>query len=258
TRHLTLAADGTPLAEGETRADALSDFLVELHQTLKADDKGGWAIGIGGAGLAVMLALGLVAVWPRRGRFVRALRPGPVASARVRPLAWHRALGLWAAAPALLMATTGTAMVFDDGFRALLGGARPDHASHPGPVRVDLAAALATALAAAPGSRLTAIIGMPTAADATYRFRLLAPGEWRRAYGTSMVDIDAGTGAVALLYTPATATFGQRLADSLYALHTGEVAGWPGRLLVTATGLWLVVMIALGFASWWRRRGQAS
>ncbi len=50
----------------------------------------------------------------------------------------------------------------------------------------------------------------------------------------------------------------RRFVDSLFAVHTGEIGGTAGRIIVLAIGAWLAVMIILGAALWMARRPNNS
>ncbi len=252
-----IAGDGTVL---RTRGGARSviDTLVVLHQTLLLGDAGGWIVGISGDLLLSNLLFGLVAAWPRWGTWRRAVVPIRVGGPAARAYSWHRALGLFGVAPALLLVSVGVSLVFEDGTARLVGAAPLALPPRPGAPVVGFAAAVETAERAVPGSRLTAVATMPGPDDATYRIRVLAPDEWRRAYGTSTVYVDAVTGAVRGAYPANAAPRANTFMNALYAFHTGEILGLVGRLLVMATGLWLATMVVLGLILWQRRRHRRS
>ena len=75
------------------------------------------------------LTLGIIAAWPRTGQWKRALRPRR-SKARVAELySWHRALGLWAAVPALCLVSAGVLLAFESTTEQLF------HAEQDGPPR---------------------------------------------------------------------------------------------------------------------------
>jgi uncharacterized iron-regulated membrane protein len=232
----------------------LIDDLVLLHQSLLAGEAGRWLIGISGLVLLSNIGLGLKMAWPRRGAWGPTLLPSPAPKPVPRLFAWHRAAGLWLAAPAIVLVCAGALLAYDDELRALLHGEPAELAPRaPTGPPIPFAEAVRTAEAAFPGSRLTAV-RLPTAGDATYRIRVLAPGERRRAYGLSTVFVDANTGAVRATLRAAAEPFGRKLMDGLYAIHTGEMAGAAGRLADLVVAAWLLIMIGLGGALWLTRR----
>ncbi len=241
--------------EGELlRHGGLIDSIDNLHQTLMAGDTGSWIIGLSGMLLLSNLILGLITAWPRRRQWRRALIPGTLPNAAARLLGWHRALGLWLVAPAILLVSTGMLRVFSDGFEGLIGAAAPATPKIAADGRaIDLSTAVRAAMARQPHARLAAVI-FPAAGSATWQIRLLEPGEWPRAYGRSRIYVDGRTGRLVGEYDAPRAPLAQRLANAIYPIHTGEALGTPGRIAVLLLGAWLSTMIVLGASLWWTRR----
>lgn len=266
-RAVRIAGDGTVLHREVDGEAGILDTLVSVHHDLWGGELGGWIVGISGILLASNLAMGLVVAWPKGGRWRGALRPTQKGGVTARLYAWHRALGLWVAIPALLLVMAGTMLKFEDGVAELVGAQPPPIPAMPPPPAggppaddapvIGFAAAVRGAMAALPGSRLTAV-AMPTATDAVYRVRLLAPGEWRRAYGTSMVFVAAATGDVHGVFPAREAPLPRAFVDMLYAIHTGESGGLVGRVLVLGIGLWLASMVVVGMLLWLRRRPRTA
>lgn len=249
-----VAGNGTPIRiTGPDARRGWIDTLVVLHQSLIAGEIGRWIIGASGVLLFTNLLGGLVIAWPRRGTWSRVLRPSRHGAAVARHYGWHRAIGLVGALPALLLVGAGVLLAFDDGVSALMGAVPVDMPAIRGPVRVGFAQAVGTAERALPGSSLAAV-DPPDDTDATYKVRLRAPGEWRRAYGGSFVFIDATDGHVRGVFPAGDAPIARRSFDALFPVHTGEAAGLTGRILVLCTGLWLASMTAIGVRLWWLRR----
>jgi uncharacterized iron-regulated membrane protein len=253
-RVIRIAGDGTVLRDMDGKDRTATDTIVVLHQTLLAGKAGGWIVGISGVLLLSNLAAGAFVAWPRRGNWARAVVPIRSGGPTARAYSWHRALGLIGVVPAILLVSAGILRVFEDGTARLIGTVPIKMAAQPGEPRIGFAAAIEAALRAMPGSTLTAVTGMPGSDDATWRIRLLAPDERRRAYGMSTVFVDAIGGRVRGIYPASAAPLANGFMDTLYAIHTGEVAGIFGRLLVLTTGLWLATMIVLGVILWQRRR----
>ena len=252
-RKVRILGDGTVIDAPAKNDSDLMGFLVGFHHDLLGS-WGSWIVSISGILLCSNLLLGLVAAWPKRGTWSRALIPVRRGPATARLYSWHRAVGLWAVFPALVIAATGTIMKFEDGFGGLIGAepvALPDNL--PAGTPVSFAAAATTALQAVPGSTLTQA-AWPSDEDATYRFRVRAPDEIRRAYGASVVMIDANSGSIRGVYPIAAAEPARGFMSALFPIHTGEAGGLAGRLLSIAIGLWLITMIVAGMALWIKRR----
>lgn len=251
-REARIAGDGT-IIEAPGKDGGVMDFLVGFHHDLLGS-WGSWIVAISGILLCSNLILGLVAAWPKRGTWRRALTPTNRGPATARLYSWHRALGLWAVVPALVIVATGTLMKFEEGVGALIGARPVELPANPRRANpVGFAAAADAALAAIPGSTLTQA-AWPTDEDATYRFRVRAPGEIRRAYGGSIVLVDANDGTLRGTFPIADADPARAFMSALFPIHTGEAGGLIGRLLASAIGLWLITMIVAGLFLWFKRR----
>jgi uncharacterized iron-regulated membrane protein len=233
---------------------SLFDTIVLLHQKLLLGTFGSWIVGLSGTLLLTNILLGLRAAWPRRGQWRAALLPPRRGPRAARLYALHRALGLAAAAPFLIFFAAGTILVFEGGVSKLVGAQSPSLPPLAGDGRdVGFARAAGAAMRALDARSLT-MVAFPDEKDATYRLRVLAPGERRRAYGTSMVLVAAADGKVRGIFPASSAPRGKAFVDALYAIHTGEILGLGGRLLALCAALWLATMTILGLMLWSSRR----
>jgi uncharacterized iron-regulated membrane protein len=254
-RSARVAGDGTILRGPTEGADDIFGTLVGIHHDLLAGETGEWIVGISGILLLTNLAAGLTMAWPRRGAWRGALRPLAKGPAPVRLYSWHRALGLWLAVPAILLVATGTMLRFATGIGEMAGVEQPSLPSIPpsDDQPIGFATAAQAALGAIPGSTLTAVT-FPTGGDATYQILVRAPDEIRRAYGASLVFVDANNGRVRGAYPIAEADGRRAFMSVLFPIHTGEVGGLAGRLVALTLGAWLATMVGLGVLLWLRRR----
>src|SRR3546814_3892573 len=93
------------------------------------------------------------------------------------------------------------------------------------------------------------------AADAPYyAVQLRQPCEAGRAYGTTLVSVAAADGRIVDTVDPFAMSVGERAINLLYPIHTGEIGGAAGRIVVLSIGVWLATMIVLGFRLWLSRR----
>lgn len=248
-----IAGNGTIIETPPVSGATVMAFLVGFHHDLLGA-WGSWIVSVSGILLCTNLILGLAVAWPKRGTWRLALKPATRGPAAARLYSWHRAVGLWAVVPALVIAATGTLMKFEDGLGAMVGETPVTLPANPVTAPpIGFATAATVALTAIPGSTLVQV-AWPREGDATYRVRVRAPGEIRRAYGGSIVLVDANTGTIRAVHPIADAEPARAFMSALFPIHTGEAAGLIGRLLTLAIGLWLIVMIAAGGLLWLRRR----
>jgi uncharacterized iron-regulated membrane protein len=251
---LRIAGDGTTLLEPGATTGAAIEVARGLHHDLLAGELGDWIIGISGILLVTNIVAGLVVAWPRRGTWRIALEPATRGPVTARLYSWHRAVGLWLALPALLLATTGAMMNFPGTMKVLF---RPEAAELPPLAKrvapVGFARAASAATNALPGSALVAVT-FPLRGDATYRVLLRTPQELDHPYGASEVLVDANDGSIRRSFPIAKASAGTQALPAIYGIHTGYAAGLPGRLLVLLLGIWLIAMLLTGVLLWQRRR----
>lgn len=239
----------------------LVPFAATLHQTLFAGDVGKAIIGLSGLLLLTTIFMGATLAWPRARQVRAVLWPKGARPGAARRYAWHRALGLWLALPAVLLVTTGALMTIDDSLERWLGQdatpasllAAPALTGRP----IDPAQAIATAMQRYPGAGLSGT-RFPSANEPWYRVRLLQPKEWRRAYGMTTVYVSAVDGRVLLVEDALDAPVARAFLSNLYPIHTGEALGLAGRLVSLAVAAWLLTMLVLGLGLWWIRRPLAS
>ena len=233
---------------------AVWDTITSVHTSLKLGDFGEWLIGFSGLLLLSNIALGLNLAWPKRGTWRKTLFGKPAGGSVARLYGWHRKVGLWFAFPALLTVIAGVSMVFADALERGLGAELAEPA--PAPVtgeQIGFSTAVATALKTFPGGSFSGA-SLPDEEEPYYRIRLRNSGEVPRKWGTTVVWVGSGDGRLLGTYDAAAPKPGRAITDTMYALHTGQIAGTLGRLIVLAIGLCLLTLIALGLPLWWKRR----
>lgn len=265
-------ADGTHLlrlnGKGEMLRDRPFDFdyasmtafqlMYRFHTSLFAGDTGRIFLGLSGVLLLTTVVFGLQLAWPPRGRWRNWLWPSKQKQSAMTWFAWHRAVGLWFVAPAIVFISAGALLGLIEPIDALLGvstKAPNVSAKSPAAFKIPASKAIETAVARFPGSTF-AVLEMPSSKSPWYRVRVKAPGEPRRAFGTSAVYVDARNGRVLASYDARTASLTTQFAMDTFPVHTGEILGLPGRILSLVDGLWLTSMMTLGFGLWWMRRRQ--
>lgn len=255
-RAMRVDAAGRALREGPASDFGNGGFirmLTPLHTSLLAGATGKWLIVISALVLITNVVFGLKLAWPRAGQWKQALTLRKQRNAAARFYGIHRTVGLWIAIPLLIVAAAGIALQFDDDIEDAFGLAHPLPVSAPSGMEVAPARAMDIALARFPGSMLTALT-MPTAGHAWYCVRVKAPGEISRVFGTTTVFVSTANGAVLQEYPAKSASLGRSLYDSIYPLHTGEIGGLAGRVLLLSIGIGWVVIGVYGLRLWVLRR----
>ena len=243
------------------RADAdlwhggIWDRLSDLHMDLMQGDMGRVFIGLSGLCLLTNLGLGLKLAWPRAGMWLKALRPPKGRAPQAQLYGWHRMLGLVMVVPAIVVVTAGCLLAFDDPIAAVFKADVPTPQVAPpvaGPP-ITPSRALAAAMTAMPGARLSGF-SFP-GSNPYYRVRVRAPGEIPRLWGMTTIYVGVTDGRVLSLYDARRLHSAPRvLLDTIYPLHTGQIGGLLGRLIVMLAGLSLIAMLGLGVGLWWVRR----
>ena len=228
--------------------------VVVFHQSLLAGDRGRWLNGASGLLLLSNLVMGLVVAWPRAGSRMRSFLPSNRGSRAAKLFTWHRALGLWIALPAMVVICAGMILAFDQfAERALDPPPEYPETVPEGSINVGLADAVAAALQRYPDAEVSGI-GFPTEERPLWALTLKQGDEPRRAYGKTRVFVSAVDGRVIAEFDALRAPRSRGFLNILFAIHTGEVAGLPGRIAVVAIGLWLLGMIVLGVLLFQARR----
>ncbi|MEO1087110.1 MAG: PepSY-associated TM helix domain-containing protein, partial [Acidobacteriota bacterium] len=73
-------------------------------------------------------------------------------------------------------------------------------------------------------------------------------------YGQRYIYVDMVDGAVVGDRHRAVGTAGDVFVALQFPLHSGKLLGWPGRMLISLTGLILCGLVVTGYIVWWRKR----
>ncbi|MDB5679498.1 PepSY domain-containing protein [Sphingomonas bacterium] len=234
-------------------------WLLRLHESLLLGDSGLLIVGTSGSFLFASLLIGLwnagwFAKWRAAARMTR------LPAERARLMGWHRLVGIVAVPALLVMVSAGIYLAFAPQLRAVLAstaGYRPAYKAksqdRPPAIRLSAEQAYTVARTRFPGSTLVRI-ALPSAKSPVYFFRLLQPDDSRRWAGTSTLAIDPANGAIVDAYDSRSGPLANRLTDAIYSVHTGDVGGVVGRLLVMLAGLALPTLAVTGAITWFRKR----
>ncbi|MFJ1299211.1 PepSY-associated TM helix domain-containing protein [Pseudomonadota bacterium AL_CKDN230030165-1A_HGKHYDSX7] len=238
--------------------EGLVAIAYDLHSALMLGQTGKAVLAIAAGAYLVLMVSGLILWWPRRWppslRMVfdkgtlRALfdvhRQGgailalllAVCMATGAYLAW-RPIGTW------ITAASGQARVVAPTLPAL-----PAAAARP----PTLDAFAAAAQAAFPDGTIGYLLYTPRL-DRPMAVRMRLPDD-PHPNGRSTVLLDPRTGRVLAAQRWSELDPGTRINSVVYPLHTGELGGVAGEILVGMLGLGLSVLGVSGIWLWWRRR----
>lgn len=259
-----LSADGSQILRQDFWGDTLMTWLYDLHYQLLLNDTGAQIIGWFGLVASVMLLTGLLAWWPRKGQWLKALRFKRRNSAIGLLYDWHKLLGLLFALPLLLLCLTGTMLALPDETRSVLSmltgpvqtaGIPKSNATLP--VKINPSVAVTTAQAALPQARL-AWIETPPAGGGYYRLRVQVPGDPSVRFPRSFIYIDAATAEVLSIVDYRQQGTSDTILNWLHSLHDGIAFGLFGRILWVLAGLACLLLFILGFWRWRLRLSHQS
>ena len=237
-------------------------WVYVLHESLLLHDKGETLIGISGVLLFSSLLTGLWLGFPRRHQWRQALGWRGWKSVRARLFGWHRLAGITAGALLLVTVPGGIWMAFAPELRPKLATVvahrlpfKPKPVERLGDI-ISPQQALTLARSHFPHAAFVRLT-MPTTEAPVYSVRLRQPHETRVWSGVTTVTIDASSGRALHIYDAVRAPLSNRLADAAFSVHSGEIAGLLGRILLMLAGLSLPALYVTGIWAWWRRRGRA-
>lgn len=226
------------------------------HKEFLAGGRGEVLMALSGVLLTTNLLMGLRLAWPGAGKWRASLAPSKAKTPAAAVFGWHRALGLWLVPLGLLSASTGALLSVSPAIERVAGALPPPEVcSRKGPVPPGIGTVQAEAIARKvfPDGAI-AVVTLPGAGSGCFLVQMRRPGEWRRVFGTTLVYVEAATGAVAGRQDALAAPASLKAVEALYPVHDWEWGGWPTRLVALAVGLWLVTLAALGLSLWWTRR----
>lgn len=234
-------------------------WVYLLHESMLLHDRGETLIGISGLLLFSSLLTGVWLGFPKRGQWRQAVRWSGWKSVRAKLFGWHRLAGITAGLLLLVTIPGGIWMIFASDLRAKLASVvahtmpfKPTPVSGLGNV-IAPQQALLRAQSHFPTATFVRLT-MPAAASPAFVVRLRQPTETRVWSGVTAVTIDAASGQFLHIYDAVSAPLSNRFADAAFSLHSGEIAGVIGRILVMLAGLSLPALYVTGVWAWWRKR----
>ena len=261
-RHVYVDPYGARVLGTRGSTEGVMNGLFALHAELLAGSTGMWIVGVSGFLIVLLAATGLVLWWPGWRRVKVGLMVVWRRGWRRLNYDLHRAGGFYTLIFLLLVALTGSGLVFYEQTGQLLNSMTasaplppPPSASVVGERAVDLDHALRTAQQELPEAVAT-FMYLPQQPTAPLTVRLRTPPEWH-PLGRSFVYVDPYRGEVMRVDDMRGAPLGTRLLQTLYPLHIGAVGGLAVRWLYALLGLMPLILSLTGVLIWyvrWRKK----
>jgi uncharacterized iron-regulated membrane protein len=239
-----------------------SNFTGQVHQfhTHLLLGAGGQAVvGYAGVFLLFLSITGLVLWWPRKALTVRWRSPGVTFN-----LDLHSAAGIYSSTFLMLFALTGMVIHWEAGAARWISYLTPSEAEEPvskpstpapGAARITPDQALATAEHAANGAK-PSFMQLARGQGDAIRVVLKFP-EDRTPAGRTVVLLDPHTGRILSFENTRRASFSHNFTRMWNReIHTGDILGWPTRILACIFSLSLPLMAITGPLIWWNRQRQ--
>lgn len=257
--------DGTILGDtvGVTNSQLALGYIHQLHLRLVPDPRpapqlaqvGKTVVSFAGLILCLMVPTGVILWWRRKSTSIH------------WKASWfkiffdvHQAFGIYAALFLLIAAFTGIMIGFDFGERMFYGITHSAPPSRPqawqsapvknaAPIMAD--ETLEIARRAMPGA-MPAMLVRPLRTLGAYTVLMRVPEETSEAVH-SAVTIDQYSGKVLDVRNYLTDSEGYRWIRFNRSIHTGDVFGLFGHIVVSLSSLLLVVMVITGIVIWWKK-----
>ena len=239
-----------------------SNFTGKVHQfhTHLLLGAGGQAVvGYAGVFLLFLSITGLVLWWPRKALTVRWGSPGVKFNFDL-----HSAAGIYSSIFLVLFAITGMVIHWEEGAARWINYVTRSPAEEPmpkpstpapGAASITPDQALAAAERAAAGAQ-PSFMQLATAQGDAIRVVLKFP-EDRTPAGRTVVLLDPYSGEILSFNNTRTASFSHNFTRMWNReIHTGDIFGWPTKILACILSLSLPLMAITGPLIWWNRQRQ--
>ncbi|WP_066561175.1 PepSY-associated TM helix domain-containing protein [Croceicoccus bisphenolivorans] len=226
-------------------------WIFDLHHYLFAGEAGEIVVGVAGIAGVLFIVSGAILWWRTRRTF--SFRLWPKRMSRSAIVRQHRDLGIVMAPVLFLTMLTGSAMIFEPVSAAIVA---------PLPERSSLSRTLDARLAQDDMSGFFDIArrNFPNAeirrlqlSDEGATLRLRQPFEWT-PNGRTYVRIER-SGKI-IIEAPDGTFDKQSVSEKFYPIHSGKVGGLAWKVVLTMTGLSLVILGALASLSFWTLRSN--
>jgi len=246
---------------GPTRIEKWLGFIHQVHLRLAGDGRAPWApagkIAVSYAGLALFFLVpsGLILWWQTKRASIRW-------KAHWFRICFdtHHVIGIYVGLFLGIAAFTGTLIGFEWGERAIYRlthssrprfGPPPESTAVAGGVSIGVDRAIATAKRAIPKATVDFIL-LPVNPTAAYQVILRVPEETSGS-AHSGVTIDQFSGKTLEVRNFLTDSQGYRWIRFNRSIHTGDIAGLPGHIVMSLSSLLLVVSAITGIVIWLKK-----
>jgi uncharacterized iron-regulated membrane protein len=237
--------------------DYVMTWIYDLHYELLLDKTGKIIMGIIGIFLLVSVVIGVYLWWPKSGKFKSALTFKAKASKERFHYDLHNVSGIYSLVFLGLLLISGAILELPDYFNPLLNKLSPLHKGddfqstvpHTGQTRITVDEAVKLAAQNYPNAKLR-WIETPSNAEDSYNFRFYQKGEPSQRFPKSIVWVDQYNGKVLAKRDPAEQSSGDVFLSWMHPLHSGEIAGMTGRVIVVISGFIPAILFYTGFVRW--------
>ncbi|NOT85988.1 MAG: PepSY domain-containing protein [Methylococcaceae bacterium] len=267
TEHLVFAplmASVNPYSAEVTSSRFWGEFLMtwiyDFHYTLLLDSTGKTIMGIGGGFLLLGLGTGLYLWWPAPSKLRMALSIKKAASKPRFIFDLHKLNGVYGFVILALLILSGILLELPDFFNPGIERLSPLYQSkntismpQSDKSRITLDQAIAFAVEKFPKATLR-WIETPHNEIGSYRIMLYQHGEPSKRFPKTTLWIDQYSGVILSVRNPANHSAGDHFLSWLHPLHSGEIAGLPGRWVVLISGFMPLILYVTGFMRWRQKR----
>ncbi len=257
--------DGAPVTAWATQWERPEQWIFDLHHHLFTGDLGETVAGVAGLSALMFIISGAILWWRTRRTFRFRLWPKRLSRAAI--LMHHRDLGIIVAPLLLLTVVTGTMMIFRPFAALIVGPFSPPSevvaAITPPPLRGGLLAqqpnwqAMFTAARSRFPDAEFRILAIPRRPGDVIFLRMRRAAEWL-PNGRTLVAFDAASGRLIYSRDALAMPMGAQIFNAAYPIHSAKVGGLGYRLVMTLSGLAMMLLGTLTVWSFWFRRKRHS
>jgi uncharacterized iron-regulated membrane protein len=236
--------------------DYAMTWLYDLHYELLLDKNGKIIMAIIGLFLLMNLFTGLYLWWPKLTKFKTALSFKTNASKERFNYDLHKLSGVYGFIVLILLLLSGIILELPEYVNPALNRLSPLYkepvlraSSSSSAPRISLDRAVELAQTLYPKAELR---WLETPRDTTtpYRVQFYQDGEPSRRFPKTMVWLDQYSGKVLAVREPVSGSSSDTFLSWMHPLHSGEIAGLTGRIIILASGLLPLILFYTGVIRW--------